>query len=674
MIEMTSVISEKQFKEKLNYFIDSSNEDERLELYKEYANENNCSTEEAKNSILKSLFSNYINESLRKALFLAESNDYDAFKIITKLEDLKPIFKDYDINSFCSFISSVKDGMSETNAELLFNNHYISDEFIGSLTQNLIKSIANPISRPKNIKEYIQAFNSHPLLYCLQEKNETDKVLDHIEEGVLDVGQYKQLIQLVLEARGKINDEKIDFFIGYLINEDISKGLYEVYKNEYYSPYALRNLLVKISQGENVNAWEVEYAIDKVSEKKQTLKTNAAGDILYQNSSSGTLNDSGFKLSIGEQDYFVHLHSAQGKGENQNAQQATTTNVLKQNNINSLGITLVKKNAGKADHWKDFCSDYGIQLNEPEKILLSNLQFEVDYLQFLVGTGKNENLEETHYLSQNFRIIKDSVESSVSYNKAHLGLSDAEIIRNKAQLYVSFLEKHFDSLQKLIENTDSEMSTPAQVAAVPLVKSYEYLLQLENRLGPLFNDRQINTINKFASEGKNSNSNSINYSKTLISAFVQIPRNRNVNVNEFNKYNDILTAPIEVKKNENEYSTNSVNVVEKQMGDNGKREEEIKNLLYTRHNGKGLEETLKILDSRNFYFSEGNYSNTNSTSYFFANRLSRKNTQGNDKTDYTYARHIEALNLICEYARIKGRSVFSTSQAKDYTNGISLKP
>ncbi len=129
------------FKNNLNYFLDKSKEQERLALYQEYAKQHNVSTEESKDLILKEIFSTYIQSSIKRALKMStyEDGHQDAVALISQLEELKPIFKDYDVNTFTTFVSSIEKSLSVSNAEIMFENNYVSDELVGSLTDNLIK-------------------------------------------------------------------------------------------------------------------------------------------------------------------------------------------------------------------------------------------------------------------------------------------------------------------------------------------------------------------------------------------------------------------------------------------------------------------------------------------------------------------------------------------------------
>ncbi len=208
MNTINQALSVEDFKKNLNYFLDKNKEQERLNLYQDYAKQYSVSTEEAKDLILKEIFSTYIQSSIKRALKMStyEDGHQDAIALVSQLEELKPVFKDYDVNTFTTFISSIEKTLSVSNAEIMFENNYVSDELVSSLTDNLIKSIANPVSKPTNKEEFVSSFNNHPLLYCLQSKTETDKILHYIEDGIIDVGQYKQLITLVLEMKSEKND------------------------------------------------------------------------------------------------------------------------------------------------------------------------------------------------------------------------------------------------------------------------------------------------------------------------------------------------------------------------------------------------------------------------------------------------------------------------------------
>ncbi len=678
MNTINQALSVDDFKKNLNYFLDKTKEQERLSLYQDYAKQYSVSTEEAKDLILKEIFSTYIQSSIKRALKMSiyEDGHQDAVVLISQLEELKPVFKDYDVNTFTTFISSIEKTLSVSNAEIMFENNYVSDELVSSLTDNLIKSIANPTSKPTTKEEFVSSFNNHPLLYCLQSKTETDKILSYIEDGVIDVGQYKQLITLVLEMKSEKNDEAVDFFISYLIKEDLTKGFYNIHKDETYSPNFIKNLLNKITKGQPINKYDVSVAVEVVNDYRITLKTDAKGEIIYDNVSALTLNDSGFWINLDDDKHFVHLHTAQGKGENQRGQQATTTNLLQAKDISSASFTLVKKNAGKSDHWKDFCYEYGLNLNEKEQVLLSNLQFEADSLKFLRANQTQANFENTNYLSTNLRIIKDSIHESKEYNKIHFGLSDSEIIKNKAQLYVNFIEKHFEPLQNMVMNATSEMSVTSQVVAVPLLSSIEKLLRIEKQksnIGSLFTQEQAELISKFVSSNKPHLSNVIADIKENISEILENTRDRNIDTSKYSKFNYLLEgdAVNSFTKTSKDKETPTFN-----ENPSGKTAEEIKELLFSQITSnlqkQNVAYILKTLDTKDFCFSEGNYTNAHNPESFIAYRARKKRPNNTGyKSDKTYYNHLETLNLICEYARLKGTKVKTFSQ--DYTSGFKPK-
>ncbi len=664
------------FKNNLNYFLDKTKEQERLALYQEYAKQHNVSTEESKDLILKEIFSTYIQSSIKRALKMStyEDGHQDAVALISQLEELKPIFKDYDVNTFTTFVSSIEKSLSVSNAEIMFENNYVSDELVSSLTDNLIKSIANPVTKPNSKEEFISSFNNHPLLYCLQSKTETDKILAYIEDGIIDVGQYKQLITLVLEMKSEKNDEAVDFFISYLIKEDLTKGFYNIHKDESYTPYYIKNLLNKITKGQPINKFDVSAAVEVVNDHRVTVKTDVQGEIIYDKVSTLTLNDSGFWINLDNKQHFIHLHTAQSKGENQRGQQATTINLFQAKEISSASFTLVKKNAGKSDHWRDFCYEYGLHLNDKEQVLLSNLQFEADALKFLRGNMASSNLEKTNFLSTNLRLIKDSIEESKSYNELHFGLTDAEIIKNKAQLYIKFIEKHFEPLQQITKNTSSEMSVSSQVVAIPILSSVEKLLQLERKsqIGVLFTQEQADLLGKFINTTNHNLSNAVADIKENISELLEVPKDRNVDLSKYSSFTQIL----------NEQTINTFNKATKEKPSavfnnqpSGKNADEIKEMLLnqsqTPTQTRQLTQILSTLDTKDFCFLESNYGNANSPDFFIAYRLRKDYANKTPKTDKTYYNHLETLNLICEYARLKGTKVKTYSQ--DYTSGFKPK-
>ena len=672
ILNIKEIVTPEEFKKTLTYFTDFDLEDKRLEVYTQYADKKNCSTEEAKDQILRTFFSNYILKSIKNAVELAKEDDKDAFSLINQLEELKPIFKEYDVNTFASFISSVEKGLSVTNSEILFNTHYVGDEFLEEITTNLIKSISNPIQKVNSVSDFTQKFFTHPLLHCLQAKNEMDKTLSYIENGTLEVGQYKQLISLVLQHRTVKNDESVDFFISYLIKEDILNGFYNIYKDENYKHEEIKKLLLKVSKGETLFAFELENAVNSVAELKVTISTDTDGKIKYASTSSKTLNDSGFNFNIGKEEYFFHLHTAQNKGENQNGQQATTLNVLNKSGINSLSCTFVKKNAGNTEHGLDICSSYGLELQSIEKILLSNLQYEANAFSTLSSSLKKAELDKTTYLSSNLRIVKDSVKDSIQYNQMHFNTSDEEIIKNKASLYIGFISKYYEKLGKIKDNTDSDMSIQSQVISGPLVNIIKQLLKLEYRVGVLFSNEQINIISKFIS--KESLSPSINDTQDDIILLIKQPRDRTkLNKNE-DKFSSVLvdTETLDVA-NEKDLEKKQKRA-EKQK--RKRKLEKIANKIHVRTRTEDYYDVMEILEAleskHNVKFAEGNYSNPSSGyQYFLARKIKPDHNKNTMKSPHKLKEDIELINLFCDYAREAGGKI--GTYYEDFTQGFKPK-
>lgn len=661
--ELNEVITEIDFKNYLSYFSKKKNETERYALYTDYAKEFNCSTEEAKDKILKQVFSSYIKKSLKDALDSANNNDSNAFTIITKLEELKTIFKDYDINSFSSFISSVEKELTPTNSELLFSENFISDDFLNSITSNIIKSISNLISKPTNTLEFLKAFNNHPLLYCLKESSELDMVISYIDDGTLDVGKYRQLIQMVLNTKNKSNEEAVDFFVTFLATEDISKGFYNICNDDNYKPEVLRNLLLSVIKGEPIYKNELDHAIKIISDLKVTVKYDYSGKPVYDNQSGGTLNDSGCLVDLDNgQSFFLHIHTAQGKGENQNGQQATTMKAFYLEKQPAISYTYIKTNVGKDSHGNDFCAQIGLHLTDKEKVFLSNIQFETDALKFLINLPNYSDLNEAYFLSSNLRIIKDSVKDSIEYNNTHLNLSDYELIKNKSQLYVGFLNKHADILKKLFENTNSEMGTSSQVASVPILKSIELLLRFEKKIEVLFNETQYQSLFNIFSEMKISKSNEVDDIKNRILDLLNSEKkDRNINVEKYNKFNDVLECQIKT-------IPKRVEKIIKEPKPNFYRLNKVKDKI--KASSKSYNDwlpILNILDRRDFIFSDGNYSNSNSVQYSIARSVKYLDEKKDSiSKGVVYNNHLEMLNLVCEYAQLRGRKIMCGSV--DFTN------
>lgn len=245
------------------YFTDPNQQTDRLALYKEYVIQsgNNILLNQAKNEILMSVFGKYFAKTLKTSLDLAKESNSDAVKIIDELSEFKNIFKDYDVDSFESFIKKIENALSITEIDLIFTDSYISEEF-AKLLQKQIVNIINEEKKPvETIDEFLNKFHNHPLLFSLQEPSETNKTLSYIDNGVLELGKYKDLVKIVLRERSEKQDESIDFFISYLIKEDLTIGIQKIVDDKYYQPWRLRELLIKINNNELINTLDVENAI-----------------------------------------------------------------------------------------------------------------------------------------------------------------------------------------------------------------------------------------------------------------------------------------------------------------------------------------------------------------------------------------------------------------------------
>lgn len=203
----------------LNLFLDDSLKDERFQLYKEDI-ELGLSLPESKHNYLKTIFSDFIKESLQNALTLVNSNKpLEAKVIVDDLYRLKPIFKEYDILSYPKFISESDTNINEQEVELLFLEPIINKKEINKLTSAFINALSKKSLQYLNKQEFQEKFYNHPLLQCLNSFSDIKQIESSIESDTLQLGMYKDLIKVMIELKSKINAEEFQGFITFVISE-----------------------------------------------------------------------------------------------------------------------------------------------------------------------------------------------------------------------------------------------------------------------------------------------------------------------------------------------------------------------------------------------------------------------------------------------------------------------
>ena len=138
-----SVNSEETYKDFVGFFLDNNAENERLEIYKEKMKSSSLSSEaEAKYSILKQLFSNYVQYSLREAnIAIVEKNKFLAKEHVDSLAKLMDIFKNHDVSDYNKFIIDSESRITDIEVSLLFKKPILNKKELDKLSAAFIQSL-----------------------------------------------------------------------------------------------------------------------------------------------------------------------------------------------------------------------------------------------------------------------------------------------------------------------------------------------------------------------------------------------------------------------------------------------------------------------------------------------------------------------------------------------------
>jgi hypothetical protein len=351
----------------------------------------------------------------------------------------------------------------------------------------------------------VKAILQHPLLPCLDSFNDSKATLKNIENNLIELGEYKELVQVVLKLKMELSTEAYQGFIFFLINEDIdNKGIYNVCKNSEYRPISVKNLLNKIIDGNQLTNDEIKSISLEI---KTDFNTNyslntLSGELNKEKTSKFALNDSGFISKL--LDLFLHIHSAQDTGNNQNEQQPTTTLTLNNKSISTVGVTVLQKSVAETKNALDYL--YLLQdkfnFNIKEKIFLTNLQFDSSYVEIVSSLvrSKKINIDTSDLLSTNFTLLEDFVKDSANFALTKLYKSDFENIIESKSLLMKMIKENGDFFNHCLKNTSTDNSKLFQHISGPTLTYLKSILNIElTTKREIFTSDDINAIVKLLS-------------------------------------------------------------------------------------------------------------------------------------------------------------------------------
>lgn len=321
---------------------------------------------------------------------------------------------------------------------------------------------------------------------------------------------------------------------------------------------------------------------------------------------------------------------------------------------------MIKQNAGKDNHHKDFVKQYDLNLNSLEKILISNLQFYAEYLGVLVGRvydaqieGDTFNLKESFLMSKNIRVVKDSVEDSINFNKL-FKQNDFVFVKEYSQLILDLMKKHKNNLKNLISVSGTNNYSSIQLVTLPLLQSVNHMMSLQedvSDLGNLYSEEDTDLLKEIFVKNDNSS-----YAPLKRDLFKKI---KNLNL-EKNNYSSKISSEI---LHSNDFNNVNMKVDDKIIMQNKEeeRQREISKIrdIFSQEYRTKEREIMRILEKEDIYFSRGDYTKSYDTAaYYFANRSKKTHTNGENKSTSTYENHIRDLNLLLRYAELHKTKVF----------------
>lgn len=504
-IENILVNNDGQFDEFIKLLTNTDPTD-RKRFYEVIANNRGIELSLAKDVFLKDKLSFYVKNKLQSALRSAQlgASNKEILDQISFLKKLSPIFKSHDINTRDSFVSSIEPDISQLEVSLLTTKHLLNEQEVLSFKDNLKQALITKQSEAKTVKEYRNKIISHPMLKCLNSHKDSKALIENIENGVLELGVYRDLILNVLNAGLNLNKESHQRLLFFIINEDIKhNGLFNIMKNPEYRPNGLKELLNNIANGTNIYEFQIASLANDVSVNFTSYGQYKNGEIKELPSSSKSLMDSMFfypPLNVA-----THLHTAQNSGTNQNGQQANTSLVMKEAGFEAIGVTIAEKSiVDKIDNQNSYLNSYkdNINLNIKEIVWMSTLQINADILTSL-SSERGLNLESLNNFANTLFLIEKAPYLSLSLElaKNKSEKNDLENITEDKDFLFSIISKNKDFIKDVISDSVSENSKCFQHWGSPIVKTIQSYLKLEKRNSlKILNNEDIELV-KFILDG-----------------------------------------------------------------------------------------------------------------------------------------------------------------------------
>lgn len=505
VIENILVNNDGQFDEFIKLLTNTDPTD-RKRFYEVIANNRGIELSLAKDVFLKDKLSFYVKNKLQSALRSAQlgASNKEILDQISFLKKLSPIFKSHDINTRDSFVSSIEPDISQLEVSLLTTKHLLNEQEVLSFKDNLKQALITKQSEAKTVKEYRNKIISHPMLKCLNSHKDSKALIENIENGVLELGVYRDLILNVLNAGLNLNKESHQRLLFFIINEDIKhNGLFNIMKNPEYRPNGLKELLNNIANGTNIYEFQIASLANDVSVNFTSYGQYKNGEIKELPSSSKSLMDSMFfypPLNVA-----THLHTAQNSGTNQNGQQANTSLVMKEAGFEAIGVTIAEKSiVDKIDNQNSYLNSYkdNINLNIKEIVWMSTLQINADILTSL-SSERGLNLESLNNFANTLFLIEKAPYLSLSLElaKNKSEKNDLENIIEDKDFLFSIISKNKDFIKDVISDSVSENSKCFQHWGSPIVKTIQSYLKLEKRNSlKILNNEDIELV-KFILDG-----------------------------------------------------------------------------------------------------------------------------------------------------------------------------
>lgn len=499
-IENLIVYNDETFKKCIDLFTLTSSED-RDKYYEQLSFNNNTSKADIKNRLLQEMLSKFIKDRLKSSLNKVKigATKEEILNEISFLNLLDPIFKEHDINNSESFISSIDSKISEMEVCLLKTKHILNEQEVVFFQEQLTKSIISKHSPVKTVDDYRKILLHHPMLKCLNSHKNSKSLIDNIENGIIEIGHYKNLIVSVLKSGLDLTRESHQRFLFFIINEDIKyNGLSNLINHPNYKPSEFKELLTKIIDGKNINSNEINSLAYDISQNHTKYIKYINGGLKELPSSVHSLVDSMFYSEF--LNLYTHIHTAQDSGNNQNDQHSNASLVLSEHGFNTIGITITEKSiVDKVEFLTSYLNSYAtnINLNKKEIAFMTALQIDAKEIDKIASYQiKNDPLV-SKSLSNSIVLIEKNpyLELSIELARIRSEKTDINNIIEDKEFLFSIINKNMNLMQDIFSNTVSDNSKLFQHWAEPILTKIAAYLKFEKKFKVnLLNNDDINII------------------------------------------------------------------------------------------------------------------------------------------------------------------------------------